>query len=148
MLYKVMLITVLFLASPAWATDWHVNTSSSGSNNGTSWSNAWSFSSISWGSVTAGDTVYFAGGTHTSGSVLSVGSSGTLGNPITIKRATIAEHGSATGWIDSYDAQAILTNSAVFRLIGRSYITFDGVTDQGLLIRPTTCGVAGSGVGF
>ena len=55
---------ILLLAFPLSARDWYVYKNATGSNNGTSWANAWtSFSAINWGSISAGDFVYISGGT-------------------------------------------------------------------------------------
>src|SRR5437763_886648 len=64
---------VLFLAALSGAVrseaaNWFVrpNGATYGSGNGSSWTNAWSgFSSIAWGSVACGDTIWIAGGTYT-----------------------------------------------------------------------------------
>jgi hypothetical protein len=77
------------LLSPAHAANWYVDPLAMGSNNGTSWPNAWtSFSSIVWGSsgVKAGDTLYLSGGgsSQTYTNTLTIGASGTSGSPITI----------------------------------------------------------------
>ena len=54
----------LLLSLPLFATDWYVNKNATGSNNGTSWTNAWkSFSAISWASIGVGDDIYVSGGT-------------------------------------------------------------------------------------
>jgi len=46
--------------------NWYVDNAASGSNNGTSWVNAWeSFASIAWGSVGPGDAIYLSGGSVT-----------------------------------------------------------------------------------
>lgn len=55
---------VLIFASQLFATDWYVKNGGTGSNNGTSWTNAWtSFSSINWASISAGDRLLIDGGT-------------------------------------------------------------------------------------
>ncbi|MDY0083600.1 MAG: hypothetical protein RBR74_10490 [Ignavibacteriaceae bacterium] len=68
-------------------TNWYVDNTASGSNNGTSWANAWtSFASINWSSIQAGDYIYISGGTDSlvySGS-LSPNKSGTKANRIRI----------------------------------------------------------------
>ncbi len=59
-----VLIPSLILVSGVSAVNYYVDKSASGSNSGTSWSNAWqSFSAINWNSIQPGDTLYISGGT-------------------------------------------------------------------------------------
>lgn len=45
-------------------TSWYVDKNATGSNNGTSWANAWtSFASINWAGMANGDDLYISGGT-------------------------------------------------------------------------------------
>lgn len=89
--FAVIVCIFMSLASEmdAHATNWYVDNTASGSNNGTSWVDAWNaFSCITWGTggVVAGDTLYISGGstskTYTEN--WSVGASGKSGSPITI----------------------------------------------------------------
>lgn len=55
---------MLALSINLFATDWYVYKNASGSNNGTSWTNAWqSFSVINWSLINPGDFIYISGGT-------------------------------------------------------------------------------------
>jgi hypothetical protein len=63
---KIILFIVLSfqLLAQDGTTRFFVNRDATGSNNGTSWTNAWTnLSSINFASLTAGDTVYVSGGT-------------------------------------------------------------------------------------
>src|SRR3990167_10433434 len=54
---------IIILSYSLFAADHYVDNTASGSNNGTSWTNAWqSFSAINWGSVQPGDVIYISGG--------------------------------------------------------------------------------------
>lgn len=120
--------------------NWYVLKSASGSNNGTDWTNAWNeMDQIVWASVSAGDTIWLAGGTYTT--ALTVGKSGTSGSRITVNRVrtTDATPAAAAGWNSSYDAQVFIDpaagkgirwNSGTDQL--GSYVTVDGRIDQGI----------------
>ncbi len=63
-MYKLLIIISLSLINFTWATDYYVNKNASGSNNGTSWVNAWtSFSAINWNNIQPGDAIFISGGT-------------------------------------------------------------------------------------
>ncbi|MBI1936260.1 VCBS repeat-containing protein [Candidatus Woesearchaeota archaeon] len=94
-----------------------------GSGNGLDWNNAWSdVTAINWNAVSAGDTIWIAGGSY---GVLTIGKSGTAGNPIKIYRvrATDPVPTSAAGWSASYDSTVTMV-----RVVSesRSYWTLDG----------------------
>ena len=95
-----ILIIGLFLFVTSFAQDgvtrFFINRDASGSNNGTSWTNAWTnFESINWGTITTGDTIYVSGGadstvyrptSNNSGSTILIGNQATpytfaSGNP-------------------------------------------------------------------
>ena len=87
-MYKMMVIIFLSWISLGWATDYYVDKNANGSNNGTSWSNAWeSFAAIVWGSLDPGDFLYISGGSDSTiyYETLKVPAiQGTAANPITI----------------------------------------------------------------
>ena len=124
-------VLFLFLTTITSATDYYVDKNASGSNNGTSWANAWqSFSAISWSSIQPGDNIYVSGGpdstVYTSG--MTVGKSGTAGHPITItigKYAPVSTGHSGRVIFDggggSMTAFQIRATGA-----GRNYITVKG----------------------
>jgi hypothetical protein len=120
------LILSLFLAASAPAASWYVDNAASGSNNGTSWANAWeAMDDVVWGGsgVAAGDTLYISGGSTSktyTGARLTVGANGSSGNPITIRIGQDAGH----------NGVAILEGSGLNELIwwnGRSWIVIDGL---------------------
>lgn len=138
-----MLIFIFSLSSKA--ANFYVNSAASGTNSGLDWTNAWKQTSqIVYSKLNPGDTIYFAAGTYAE---LSIDKSGTAGNPITFKRATSADHGTSTGWNNSYDARVIFDAGRGFCAIciggsvQANYITIDGSTRYGIWARNSFYGV-------
>jgi hypothetical protein len=80
-------VLFLLLSFPLYATDWYVNKNANGSNNGTSWTNAWQlFSAINWSVIKPGDFLYISGGIDSLvyEETLSPACSGTASNYVTI----------------------------------------------------------------
>lgn len=134
---KIVFLTILCvglfgLAKNSHAADWYVDNSVPSSGNGLSWATAWkNFSDIVWGlsGVKAGDILYISGGsisqtyTATANSMLTIGASGTVGNPITI--ATGAKSPSPSG----HDGVVIFDGNNTYTdlIMGRqNYIVIDG----------------------
>lgn len=91
------------------------------STNGGSWSQAYDQLSTAETNCARGDTIYVADGTYT-GVTLNTAASGTT--RIIIKKATIAEHGTETGWDNTYgDGQATFASTIT---ISTNYWTIDG----------------------
>jgi hypothetical protein len=108
------LLVLAFHSVNAQAADKYVRKGASGS--GASWTDAYSdLNNVSWSGM-GGSTLWIAAGSYTGGLPgLSTAS-------VTIKRATIASHGTNTGWLDSYDNQVTVTPSSGtnFLVIGTS----------------------------
>jgi hypothetical protein len=97
----ILFTLVLFPSLNAQAADRYVRKGASGS--GTSWSDAYGeMNAVNWSGMT-GSTLWIAAGSYTQG-LPSVN----VAN-VTIKRATVASHGTNTGWSDSYDNQVTVT---------------------------------------
>ena len=97
--YFLRVYTILFILAlvsiPIYGTNHYVDKNASGSNNGSSWSNAWeSFSAISWSSVSPGDVIYISGGNDSTvyTETLNIGKSGTSGNNILITKGNESGH--------------------------------------------------------
>jgi len=118
---------VFCLAGTARATSWYVDNSvTTGSDNGTSWANAWtSLGAIKWSSVKAGDTVYVSGGTSSQiyYETLTIGAAGVTNSPITITVGQDAAH-SGQVIIDGQSSNGNGINLA-------SYITLSGNNGSG-----------------
>ncbi len=93
-IYMFMLI-LMGLTIPVFAANHYVDKNASGSNNGSSWSNAWeSFSAISWSSISSGDVIYISGGNDSTvyNGTLNIGKSGVNGNRIVITKGIDPGH--------------------------------------------------------
>ncbi len=123
-IYMFMLI-LAGLTIPAFAANHYVDKNAAGSNNGSSWSNAWeSFGAISWSSVNAGDIIYISGGSDSTiyNETLTVGKSGTSGSRIVISHGTESGHNGKV----IIDGGNTLSNGILVN--GRSYVTVTGFT--------------------
>ncbi len=147
LLFSIIVFSALwvFSSNVAYAaTNWYVDNAATGSNNGTSWTNAWqAFANISWGSVAPGDTLYISGGStsKTYNERLAVGASGTSGNPITIK----------TGQDAGHNGTVIITVTASpyvgINIGANQYITISGQVGSSRKMRITGCGYSGIDTG-
>ena len=106
------------------AANWYVAPAAQGSHNGTSYGNAWSPAQIVWGGsgVVAGDIVNLDCGTtsNTFTTAVTVGSSGSAGNLITIQSSTDANHNGTC----IFDGQG--RTSSLFNGDGRNFIKLEG----------------------
>jgi hypothetical protein len=136
---KVLFLLISFLlALPANAANHYVRQGASG--NGSDWANACSgfTGSCAVGSLVRGDTYYVAAGTYAGPVTWNTKDSGT--SVITIKHASVADHGTETGWMNSYAGQAIFTER---NTISTDYWLFDGVSGD-----YTTGGIGSYGFKF
>jgi hypothetical protein len=120
------LVLFLFLSLPLYATNWYVDKNASGSNNGTSWTNAWeSFSTINWGSVQPGDIVFISGGTDSTvyNSGLNINANGTSTNLVTVRK----------GWDTGHNGKVVIegsnhTSGTGISANGQKYLRIVGFT--------------------
>ena len=141
---KIFFIAILFLglfglAQNSEAANQYIRAGATG--NGSDWTNA--YASLP-ATLVRGNTYYIAGGSYPS-YMVDDAVSGT--SVITIKKATIADHGAETGWDSSYgDGQAVFGKIT----IQASYITIDGTSGSlssdsssyGIKVTPTNCSQA------
>lgn len=124
--FLTLLLAMLFLGIvSAEAANRYVRAGATGNANGNDWINAYPALPSN---LTRGDTYYIATGTY-AGRIFNTLESGTA--LITIKGATVAEHGTDTGWSSSMSVstadggtQATFTSGLTFNT---SYWVFDGV---------------------
>ena len=131
---KKLLLTLLLFPITLFAANWYVRPTATGANSGADWNNAWSSTSISWSKVAAGDTVWLAGGSYSSG--IKISQSGAAGNPIKVYRvlATDAAPVAAAGWNSSFNSQVQFPGSDGIYIPSNSHITVDGRVQYGILI--------------
>lgn len=128
---------LLLLASPVWAANKYVRPGAAGTATGADWTNAYVDLPAT---LTRGDTYYLADGTYAT-YTFDDAVSGT--SVITVKKATIADHGTETGWVSTYgDGTASFGQLS----IETSYYAIDGNTDvvgsYGIHVSWPTGGVA------
>lgn len=123
----VLTVFVLANAAPLLATNHYILAGATGNGSGTDWANACTaFSgSCSVSSLVRGDIYYVGSGTY-AGPSFNKSSSGTT--LITIKSATVSDHGTSTGWSDSFAGLSTFTGGIDFTT---GYWVFDGVTGGG-----------------
>jgi len=132
---KIFIIHLIIVASltsfvmNVQASSWYVDNAASGTNVGTSWTNAWTtFSSVIWGAggVVAGDTLYISGGStsKTYTETWTVGVSGTDGSPITIRPGQDANHNGVV--IFDYDGLGDEATAVGISISNRKYLVFNG----------------------
>jgi hypothetical protein len=96
----------------------YVRAGAAGTADGSDWTNAWTDLPFA---LTRGDTYYVADGSYATYEFNDAVSTTLV---ITVKKATIADHGTETGWDASYgDGQAVFATQIKFT---SSYFTFDG----------------------
>lgn len=102
-----ILIVVCFATTIVNAASVYVLESATGTANGTDWANAYTDLPAS---LTRGDTYYIGDGSYASYSF-----DDAVGDTITIKKATVADHGTETGWNNSFgDGKAVFDSTIAF----------------------------------
>ncbi|MCB0282486.1 MAG: hypothetical protein KDF60_07890, partial [Calditrichaeota bacterium] len=95
-MYKRFLILIFFtLAFRLNAGNFYIDKNASGSDNGSSWSDAWeNFQNINWDSIKPGDTIFVSGGTDSViyTDFMEIGASGVESNLVTITKGIDPGH--------------------------------------------------------
>ncbi len=120
----------------AYGANHYIDKNANGSNDGTNWTNAWEgFASIDWSTIQPGDFIYISGGTDSTvyDETLTIGASGTAGNPIIIARST--ENG--------HDGKVIIDGQStrsygILNETSKNHTTIDGVDKTKFIIRKFT----------
>lgn len=115
-------VVLLLVSVNLEAANRYVRSAASGANNGTSWTDAYT----SMPTPSRGNTYYVAEGNYTNW-IFTTAESGTT--PIIIRKATPADHGTSTGWDDTYGDEPVLIYDGID--FGSDYWYFDGATRTG-----------------
>ena len=139
----ILLVIALTFSSQLFAANYYVDKDANGSNNGTSWENAWqSFADINWSVISAGDVINISGGatSKTYYELINIpeGLSGTAGNPIVITASTDAGHNGVV-ILDGIN----IPNDPAIKIDGSGYITFRGFDLRRWLDSPHDLGTIG-----
>ena len=114
-LFLTLFLAMLFLgAVTAEAANHYIRSGATGTGNGSDWTNACTdfTGSCAVGLLVRGDTYYVADGAYASRTFNKAANSNLV---ITIKKATVADHGTETGWVNTYgDGQAVFNSTVTF----------------------------------
>jgi hypothetical protein len=120
--FSVLLLSIILIPGVSLAANHYVRAGATGSGNGSDWTNA--YPSLP-ATLVRGDTYYVAGGTYPSYNFDDAVSGTSI---ITIKKATASDHGTATGWQDTYGTAQASFPGLIFKT---GYYNFNGVTGGG-----------------
>jgi hypothetical protein len=137
---RILAAVILIGASVSSAAKSYYVSKSGSKVGGTSWASAWNeFSQVNWSVVGSGNTLFVAAGIYTT-CFPTVSISG-----ITIKRATITDHGNDEGWKDSFDGMVTVDHAPSYFLEVRGVngFTFDGMSHSPWKFRES--GITGIG---
>lgn len=99
----------------------YINAGATGARNGSDWNNAYTSFPITY---QRGATYYVGTGNY---GLVVFGNVDTSTNLVTVKKATLADHGTNTGWQTSFANQAVLSSLGT----ASGYFVFDGQTGGG-----------------
>lgn len=115
------IIALLACAFSVFGANHYIRDGGTGSGSCSDWSGS-NACDVLPATLTRGDTYYIADGSYSTYTFDDANSGTTT---ITIKKATIADHGTATGWLDTYgDGQAIFSSWLIYT----DYYVFNGVS--------------------
>jgi len=117
---------VFLLALSAFAADHYVLAGATGAGTGADWTNAYTALPAT---LTRGDTYYIGTGTYSGAQTLDDAASGTT--VTTIMGATVASHGTSTGWSDAFSVCATQAQFPGGWDISTGYWTVDGACGGG-----------------
>lgn len=127
---KIIFLAIIFfgifgLANSSQAADIMVSPLGVGAKTGIDWNNTADWSTLTFA---RGNTYYISGGVYGGRSITTAVSDT---DRINIVKATTGVHGTDVGWVSSLANQAVFSVQGNDFNLGRSYITFDGITGDG-----------------
>ncbi len=127
LLFVTLLMAILFLntISAEAASIYCVRANATGANDGSDWNNAYTALPAT---LVRGAIYYIANGNY-SGYTFNTATSGST--YITIKKATVSDHGTDTGWDNTYGGGQVLFSGTNYVNFTSSYWIFDGGTGSG-----------------
>jgi hypothetical protein len=120
------LFVVVLTAIPSFCANYYVLKGATGTNNGSSWTNAWNeINQINWSTVACGDTVWLGGGTYTTSTTIA--KTCISAAPLTVESvlSTDTVPASAPGYTTAVLNQVLLSNSGI-DIDSGAYITLNG----------------------
>jgi hypothetical protein len=125
-----LILAIVLLCTDVLAANHYIRQGATGTGTGNDWTNACTDFSGSCNTQTRGDTYYVADGTYAC-RTFSTAVSGTT--PVIIKKAIVSDHGTSTGWSDTFgDGQATFSSSGADCLdFSTNYWTLDGQVGGG-----------------
>jgi hypothetical protein len=134
------LVAFMLSAANGYSANYYVRHGATGTNNGSSWTNAWNeMNQINSSTLACGDTVWIAGGSYTT--TLRISKTCTAGAILTLNRvrATDSTAVAAAGWNAAYDSLVVLPSIDVGG--PAAYITISGRIAYGIqVLIPGTSG--------
>lgn len=120
---KIVITALLMLCSFGAMADKYLRPGASGAANGSNWTDAYTTLSAAETGTSRGETIWVAAGAIGSATLNTAVSGSTI---IIIKKATVAAHGTDTGWSDSYASGAATISGTV--VISTHNWVIDGVS--------------------
>ncbi len=144
--YHLSLLTFLIFPSILTfaQTKWYVDKNANGSNNGTTWSNAWvDLSNINWNSISAGDTIFISGGSDSTvyNETLTIDNSGNSSGRIVITKGLSSGHNGKVV-IDGQNSRDYCVDFNYMQYITLSYIKCQNADNVDIRMRSSNCTIS------
>ncbi|MGZ3786733.1 MAG: hypothetical protein ACXVC3_19500, partial [Bdellovibrio sp.] len=119
-----ILAELLSFSVASQAMDHYIRAGATGTADGSDWMNAWTDIPTT---LIRGDTYYIAGGAYGPHTFSALNGTAYA----YLKKATVASHGTATGWNDTFASGQAVFSGITAWIINMSYLDVDGVVGSG-----------------